>query len=121
MKVAIVKSSDLGNRWDAGFHIRSEEHTSELQSLMRNSYAVFCLKKKKIITSISTFERWLIINQSVVKRLHIIHIIHNSSTLHRHTYITIHTLELHRVYTELATLTHHNNYTTIISTVLKLY
>src|SRR3546814_8209738 len=29
---------------------RSEEHTSELQSLMRISYAVFCLKKKKIIT-----------------------------------------------------------------------
>src|SRR3546814_9529166 len=28
--------------------IRSEEHTSELQSLMRISYAVFCLKKKKI-------------------------------------------------------------------------
>src|SRR3546814_9275446 len=26
---------------------RSEEHTSELQSLMRNSYAVFCFKKKK--------------------------------------------------------------------------
>src|SRR3546814_1863192 len=26
---------------------RSEEHTSELQSIMRNSYAVFCLKKKK--------------------------------------------------------------------------
>src|SRR3546814_4268632 len=35
---------------------RSEEHTSELQSLMRISYAVFCLKKKKykIRTSIST-------------------------------------------------------------------
>src|SRR3546814_1139576 len=30
----------------AGIH-RSEEHTSELQSLMRISYAVFCLKKKK--------------------------------------------------------------------------
>src|SRR3546814_1779229 len=29
-------------------HFRSEEHTSELQSLMRISYAVFCLKKKKI-------------------------------------------------------------------------
>src|SRR3546814_7410217 len=29
------------------FHARSEEHTSELQSLMRISYAVFCLKKKK--------------------------------------------------------------------------
>src|SRR3546814_2620937 len=28
-----------------GAHIRSEEHTSELQSLMRISYAVFCLKK----------------------------------------------------------------------------
>src|SRR3546814_4090315 len=27
--------------------LRSEEHTSELQSLMRNSYAVFCLNKKK--------------------------------------------------------------------------
>src|SRR3546814_2696175 len=34
---------------------RSEEHTSELQSLMRISYAVFCLKKKnKIIQSIVT-------------------------------------------------------------------
>src|SRR3546814_5143421 len=31
--------------------IRSEEHTSELQSLMRISYAVFCLKKKKQITT----------------------------------------------------------------------
>src|SRR3546814_7716504 len=31
----------------AAFHQRSEEHTSELQSLMRISYAVFCLKKKK--------------------------------------------------------------------------
>src|SRR3546814_10477597 len=34
------------------FSLRSEEHTSELQSLMRSSYAVFCLKKqnRKIIT-----------------------------------------------------------------------
>src|SRR3546814_5032648 len=31
----------------ARFNLRSEEHTSELQSLMRISYAVFCLKKKK--------------------------------------------------------------------------
>src|SRR3546814_3933162 len=30
----------------AGYGVRSEEHTSELQSLMRISYAVFCLKKK---------------------------------------------------------------------------
>src|SRR3546814_12252319 len=32
---------------DSGMNWRSEEHTSELQSLMRISYAVFCLKKKK--------------------------------------------------------------------------
>src|SRR3546814_6913051 len=32
---------------------RSEEHTSELQSLMRNSYAVFCLKKKRIKNQIN--------------------------------------------------------------------
>src|SRR3546814_14597196 len=35
-------------RSQARHHHRSEEHTSELQSLMRISYAVFCLKKKKI-------------------------------------------------------------------------
>src|SRR3546814_14789367 len=34
----------------AGMLKRSEEHTSELQSLMRISYAVFCLKKKNITT-----------------------------------------------------------------------
>src|SRR3546814_3622538 len=33
--------------------VRSEEHTSELQSLMRISYAVFCLKKTKIIKTIN--------------------------------------------------------------------
>src|SRR3546814_1005485 len=33
---------------DVEIHRRSEEHTSELQSLMRISYAVFCLKKKKL-------------------------------------------------------------------------
>src|SRR3546814_2025356 len=33
---------------------RSEEHTSELQSLMRSSYAVFCLKKKK-----PTIDMWI--------------------------------------------------------------
>src|SRR3546814_1591241 len=40
----IAMARDLG---------RSEEHTSELQSLMRISYAVFCLKKKKTSTSSS--------------------------------------------------------------------
>src|SRR3546814_7232712 len=37
---ALLEHSNRGKR-------RSEEHTSELQSLMRTSYAVFCLKKKK--------------------------------------------------------------------------
>src|SRR3546814_2177795 len=36
-----------GNVSRYGNMVRSEEHTSELQSLMRHSYAVFCLKKKK--------------------------------------------------------------------------
>src|SRR3546814_2192783 len=39
---------ELGQRPDYLLIQRSEEHTSELQSLMRISYAVFCLKKKKI-------------------------------------------------------------------------
>src|SRR3546814_7186765 len=43
---------DMWDRIRRGFAIpnlnRSEEHTSELQSLMRISYAVFCLKKKNI-------------------------------------------------------------------------
>src|SRR3546814_2106054 len=40
---------DIGNApvGGVGDGVRSEEHTSELQSLMRISYAVFCLKKKK--------------------------------------------------------------------------
>src|SRR3546814_1414735 len=42
---AVVR--DEGPRRDAG-RGRSEEHTSEVQSLMRISYDVFCLKKKKI-------------------------------------------------------------------------
>src|SRR3546814_6369154 len=65
MSVLLV-GGDVGDSasvWSGGFHVdegggavgcsvlaypcRSEEHTSELQSLMRISYAVFCLKKKK--------------------------------------------------------------------------
>src|SRR3546814_6696778 len=37
---------------------RSEEHTSELQSLMRISYAVFCLKKKKKLTYIAATKKY---------------------------------------------------------------
>src|SRR3546814_19962996 len=39
--------ADLSRDQTASTSSRSEEHTSELQSLMRISYAVFCLKKKK--------------------------------------------------------------------------
>src|SRR3546814_1074057 len=45
----IAGSDAAGVVWAVGSQVkRSEEHTSELQSLMRISYAVFCLKKKKI-------------------------------------------------------------------------
>src|SRR3546814_3653963 len=40
------RQPDLADRAAADLAERSEEHTSELQSLMRISYAVFCLKKK---------------------------------------------------------------------------
>src|SRR3546814_8177379 len=43
----IISNAPLPMRWRARRTVRrSEEHTSELQSLMRISYAVFCLKKK---------------------------------------------------------------------------
>src|SRR3546814_7410942 len=55
--IAIIEEEDLVARVreDVGPYLRqrlarSEEHTSELQSLMRISYAVFCLKKKKTLT-----------------------------------------------------------------------
>src|SRR3546814_5243650 len=49
---ARISSRELAPELFASFSHsrRSEEHTSELQSLMRISYAVFCLKKKKIQT-----------------------------------------------------------------------
>src|SRR3546814_3071830 len=44
--VAVVRLPQVHNREKHGLVSRSEEHTSELQSLMCISYAVFCLKKK---------------------------------------------------------------------------
>src|SRR3546814_5556617 len=44
----ILMASTTQSKSLAPIRYRSEEHTSELQSLMRISYAVFCLKKKKI-------------------------------------------------------------------------
>src|SRR3546814_10793807 len=43
----VIGDMDMSARDAAIRRYRSEEHTSELQSLMRISYAVFCLKKKK--------------------------------------------------------------------------
>src|SRR3546814_6124087 len=45
------RSAQLRSRPDERYALRSEEPTSELQSLMRISYAVFCLKKKKTKTN----------------------------------------------------------------------
>src|SRR3546814_1225911 len=47
-RTAFMTDSACGTskRWKRPYSRRSEEHTSELQSLMRISYAVFCLKKK---------------------------------------------------------------------------
>src|SRR3546814_6853326 len=60
-----ICSTVQGDRWPSilqsvallkpqAWIVRSEEHTSELQSLMRISYAVFCLKKKKQTTNDNT-------------------------------------------------------------------
>src|SRR3546814_10071676 len=47
---AVNLSADLRKQINGGSTARSEEHTSELQSLMRISYAVFCLKKNITVT-----------------------------------------------------------------------
>src|SRR3546814_4537019 len=69
----------LGWRWertrrpdpDRAARHRSEEHTSELQSLMRISYAVFCLKKKKLIKSTVTQHRIYRLNTDNRKSIHV--------------------------------------------------
>src|SRR3546814_2439000 len=62
--VLLLRSiTPLVGKHDVGVQIdyqRSEEHTSELQSLMRISYAVFCLKKKTIQT-----QRYTYINKGI--------------------------------------------------------
>src|SRR3546814_7019396 len=45
-EISDERSFESRGYWQGRFVWRSEEQTSELQSLMRNSYAVFCLKKK---------------------------------------------------------------------------
>src|SRR3546814_2817129 len=50
LKPLMSWNADAAIEWYPNKDSRSEEHTSELQSLMRISYAVFCLKKKKYNT-----------------------------------------------------------------------
>src|SRR3546814_4130724 len=51
-KLAAIPDARVTFQSQSGGFSRSEEHTSELQSLMRISYAVFCLKKKKTTKTI---------------------------------------------------------------------
>src|SRR3546814_963827 len=48
---------------------RSEEHTSELQSLMRISYAVFCLKKKKTKTNDKHINQYISIQNHTIRNI----------------------------------------------------
>src|SRR3546814_3080432 len=48
---------------------RSEEHTSELQSLMRISYAVFCLKKKKNLKNVNAHKSTTLKNDHLIRHL----------------------------------------------------
>src|SRR3546814_3999791 len=59
---------------------RSEEHTSELQSLMRTSYAVFCLKKK-IIHTLKTLNSTIYHIPSQLSLTIILYTFHNSITI----------------------------------------
>src|SRR3546814_2587507 len=69
---------------------RSEEHTSELQSLMRISYAVFCLKKKNnnIYTIQTTYHNFITVDLS-----NILQLTHNQNVLH-----FIVTIKIHNIY-----------------------
>src|SRR3546814_10705138 len=52
-----IRSKEMHHDSEFGLAARSEEHTSELQSLMRISNAVFCLKKKKKIKAQYTYQQ----------------------------------------------------------------
>src|SRR3546814_5875986 len=71
---------DIGVGYPAGNALRSEEHTSELQSLMRTSYADFCLKKKNVRPHVCT--------QYTHQHVHCILILYKNQmyTEHEYTY-----------------------------------
>src|SRR3546814_4980299 len=89
----LCKTSPPARRARGGdLQARSEEHTSELQSLMRISYAVFCLKKKKKQTQ----NTLIAIHNNISNMTTITKVIHNSTivktTKHYNTKAT--TLEI---------------------------
>src|SRR3546814_6867084 len=59
VRVAVVLRVDRQRLAIGHGQFRSEEHTSELQSLMRTSYAVFCLKKKNTRHTKHTHKPWM--------------------------------------------------------------
>src|SRR3546814_4316597 len=82
---------------------RSEEHTSELQSLMRKSYAVFCLKKKKLIFIITTLHTSpykskrhrkkyfnITLTNKIQRNIRIIKFIHHNSNIPDHSHYIHH-------------------------------
>src|SRR3546814_2715426 len=60
--ISIVPKTSCSDRPPLAATMRSEEHTSELQSLMRISYAVFCLKKKQHKNIIETVIQYILYN-----------------------------------------------------------
>src|SRR3546814_2795177 len=84
--VAVDRASDRVGDFLVG---RSEEHTSELQSLMRISYAVFCLKKKKSNkNNKKTSHHFLKYEHDTVKTLNtdILHVLNKKIKYHKQLY-----------------------------------
>src|SRR3546814_3318513 len=68
------KAGAITSSMKASHSGRSEEHTSELQSLMRISYAVFCLKKKKHhLIDTAHVRTYVIIHDQQQHRRHVLH------------------------------------------------
>src|SRR3546814_2805753 len=81
----LLGAGDVDGALVGGEQLRSEEHTSELQSLMLISYAVFCLKKKnKYTTKLQTHHQILSP--------------HHQTTTQTHTTRTVHLLQITRTH-----------------------
>src|SRR3546814_6569438 len=79
---AFISDGSVSSSSSSASAPRSEEHTSELQSLMRISYAVFCLKKKK--QKLNRTQTHIKIARSTTQ----LHKIQLQEQTHTHTYLT---------------------------------